>query len=173
MYFVEGRDIFSSIAVIVDRLMGEYLRRPNHNEPYFTEFCDGRTVSCSGMSQWGTVTLAGNGYTPIQILRRYYPNDLIIDTAPIAPITESFPGVNLSVGTQGPDVQRIQQMLNRIRRNYPAIPNIANVNGVYGNDTSGAVREFQRTFSMPQTGAVLPVEKNQSKNHLPINKSSV
>src|SRR5262249_25149749 len=68
-YFVEGRDIFTSISVIVDKVIGEYLRRPNHQEPFFTQFCDGRTVSCSGMSQWGTVTLAERGYTPMQILR--------------------------------------------------------------------------------------------------------
>ena len=154
MYFVEGRNLFSSINVIVDRIIGEYLRRPNHQEPYFTEFCDGRTVSCEGLSQWGTVTLAQNGYTPMQILRYYYPSDLIIDTAPIAPITESFPGVSLTQGTQGPDVELMQRFLNRIRRNYPAISSIANPNGVYGADTATAVRDFQRAFSMPQTGII-------------------
>ena len=154
MYFVEGRDIFTNIGVIVDRIMGEYLRRPGHNEPYFTEFCDGRTATCPGMSQWGTVTLANNGYTPLQILRRYYPSDLFIDEAPVASIFESFPGVSLSQGTQGPDVELMQQYLNRIRRNYPAIPNIQNPNGIYGTETYNAVRTFQGVFSLPQTGVI-------------------
>ena len=154
MYFVEGRDIFSSISVIVDRAIGEFLRRPGHNEPFFTEFCDGRTASCPGMSQWGTVTLAERGMAPLQILRYYYPDDLFIDTAPIAPITESFPGVNLSQGSQGPDVERMQRFLNRIRQNYPLIPNIANPNGIYGTDTVEAVRVFQQIFDLPQTGVV-------------------
>ena len=154
MYFVEGRNIFTNIAAIVDRVMGEYLRRPNHNEPFFTEFCDGRTVSCPGMSQWGTVTLANNGYTPLQILRHYYPSDLFIDTAPIAPITESFPGVTLTQGAQGPDVMRMQLFLNRIRQNYPNIPLISNPNGVFGADTANAIRVFQQIFSIPQTGTI-------------------
>ena len=154
MYFVEGRDIFTNIAVIVDRIMGEYLRRPGHNEPFFTEFCNGTTVTCPGLKQWGTVTLANNGYTPMQIIRYYYPNDLFIDTAPVASITESFPGVPLSQGKQGSDVQLMQKYLNRIRQNYPLIPSITNPNGIYGTDTVSAVRTFQQIFSMPQTGII-------------------
>ncbi|MCL2512997.1 MAG: peptidoglycan-binding protein, partial [Oscillospiraceae bacterium] len=154
MYFVEGRDIFTNIAVIVDRVMGEYLRRPGHNEPFFTEFCDGRTVSCPGMKQWGTVDLAERGYSPMQILHYYYPDDLFIDTAPVASITESFPGAPLSQGKQGPDVETMQKYLNRIRQNYPLLPNISNPNGIYGTDTVSAVRTFQQIFSLPQTGIV-------------------
>lgn len=154
MYFVEGRDIYANIGAIVDRIMGEYLRRPNHNEPFFTEFCDGRTATCPGLKQWGTVTLANQGYTPMQILRYYYPSDLFIDTAPVASISESYPGVPLSQGTQGPDVERMQRFLNRIRQNYPAIPVISNPNGIFGADTANAVRTFQQIFSLPQTGIV-------------------
>ena len=154
MKFIEGRDIFASISTVTDRVLGEFLRRPGHNEPYFTEFCDGRTVSCAGMSQWGTVTLANRGYTPLQILRYYYPNDLFIDTAPVAAITESFPGANLSTGKQGPDVELMQRFLNRIRQNYPLIPSIANPNGIYGTDTYNAVRTFQQIFNLPQTGVI-------------------
>ncbi|MCL2817083.1 MAG: peptidoglycan-binding protein, partial [Clostridiales bacterium] len=151
---MEGRDIFTNIGVIVDRVLGEYLRRPNHNEPFFTEFCDGRTVSCPGMSQWGTVTLANQGYYPLRILRHYYPSDLMIDTAPVASITESFPGVSLSQGKQGPDVELMQKYLNRIRQNYPLIPSIPNPNGVFGTDTANAVRVFQQITSLPQTGVI-------------------
>jgi len=154
MYFVEGRNIYENISAIVDRLMGEYLHRTGHREPFFTEFCDGRTASCPGMTQWGTVTLAERGYNPMQILHHYYPSDLIIATAPIATISESFPGVALTEGTQGPDVERMQRFLNRIRQNYPAIPVIANPNSVFTAETANAVRTFQRVFSLPQTGII-------------------
>lgn len=154
MAFEEGRDIFPSIAVVVDRVMGMYLRRPQHNEPFFTEFCDGRIATCPGMKQWGTVTLAENGYTPLQILRYYYPNDLSIFSAPTASISESFPGVALSQGKQGPDVHLMQQYLNRIRQDFPLIPNIEIVNGIYSTETVNAVRTFQRIFELPQTGII-------------------
>ncbi|MCL2342515.1 MAG: peptidoglycan-binding protein, partial [Firmicutes bacterium] len=153
-YFVEGRNYFSTIIPIVDRIMGEYLRRPNHFEPFFTEFCNGTTATCPGMSQWGTVTLANRGLSALQILRYYYPNDLFIDTAPVGSITESFPGIPLVVGTRGSDVELMQRYLNRIRRNYPLIPAIANPNGVFGADTQSAVRTFQNIFSLPQTGVI-------------------
>ena len=154
MYFVDGRDIFTSIAVIVDQVMGEYLRRPNHNEPFFTEFCNGTTSTCPGMSQWGTVTLAEQGMTPMQILRYYYPNDLMIDTAPVASISESFPGIPLSQGTRGSDVQLMQKYLNRIRQNYPLIPLIQNTDGIFGTETANAVRTFQQITQLPQTSII-------------------
>ena len=139
MYFVENHSIFANISDIVDRILGEYLRRSGHNEPFFTEFCDGRTVICSGMSQWGTVALANNGMTPMQILWYYYPSDLMIDTAPVAPVTESYPGIPLSQGVQGLDLELMQESLNRIRQNYSLIPDISNPNEIYGISTDNAV----------------------------------
>ena len=38
-------------------------------EPFFTQFCNGTTSICDGLSQWGTVTLANEGLLPYQILR--------------------------------------------------------------------------------------------------------
>ncbi|MDR0314503.1 MAG: peptidoglycan-binding protein [Oscillospiraceae bacterium] len=152
--FTEGHEIYLSISVIVDRILGEYLRRPNLNEPFFTSYCDGRISNCSGLLQWGTVTLANNGYTPMQILRYYYPNDLNIYTAPINPIIESFPGLPLSQGTQGSDVQLMQLYLNRIRQDYPLIPAISNPNGVFGTTTTDAVKIFQQISYLPQTGVI-------------------
>ena len=154
MAFVEGRDIFTNIGNHVDRILGDYLKRPAHNEPFFTEFCNGTTSTCRGMSQWGTVSLANNGQNPLQILRHYYPSDLNLYPAPIAGVTESFPGVNLSQGTQGPDVEIMQKYLNRIRQNYPAIPVISNPNGIFGIDTYNSVKTFQKVFDSPQTGVV-------------------
>ena len=124
-YFVYGRPIYESISRIVDRVFNEYVRRQGQNVPYFTSFCNGTTVTCKGMSQWGTVTLANQGYTPLQILRSYYPKDIeLASTDIITGSLTSYPGTPLRVGSTGLDVQTIQTYLNRIRRNYPAIPAI-------------------------------------------------
>ena len=70
------------------------------------------------MSQWGTVTLAGQGYTPIRILRYYYPDDVeIVETNAITNMISSYPGTPLRVGSTGLDVQTIQTYLNRIGGN--------------------------------------------------------
>lgn len=131
MAFVENRDIFSNISQLVDNYFNTYARRAGHRNPFFTEFCSGTTATCPGMSQWGTVALANQGLTPLQILRRYYPNDLeLVMSNNIQSITESYPGMVLREGSSGPDVKRIQDFLNRIRVNYPLIPQIPNPKGI-------------------------------------------
>ncbi|MCL2376640.1 MAG: hypothetical protein FWC76_04505 [Defluviitaleaceae bacterium] len=57
-YYVHGRNIFDSVAHIVDRIFNEYIRRIGFKEPYYAEYCNGTTSTCPGLSQWGTVTLA-------------------------------------------------------------------------------------------------------------------
>jgi len=107
------------------------------------------------MSQWGTVPLANQGLSPLEILRRFYPRDVeIITSNNIRGITESFPGTSLREGNNNQDVRLMQRYLNRIRVNFPAIPSIPNPNGMFGPETTNAVRIFQRTFSMPQTGVI-------------------
>ena len=142
-YFVYGRPIYDSISRIVDLIFNEYVRRRGQNAPYFTSFCNGTSVSCQGMSQWGTVTLANQGLTPIQILRSYYPDDIeIAETNAITNVLSSYPGTPLKIGSTGLDVQTIQTYLNRIRRNYPAIPVITDEAGRFGDSTLNAVRRF-------------------------------
>jgi len=48
----------------------------------------------------------------------------------------------------------MQNYLNRIRVNFPAIPQIPNPNGVFGPETANAVRIFQRTFNLTQDGVI-------------------
>jgi hypothetical protein len=60
-YFVEGRNIFDSVSVIANEIFNTYLNRPPGIEPFFAEYCSGTTVTCPGMKQWGTVTLANQG----------------------------------------------------------------------------------------------------------------
>jgi peptidoglycan hydrolase-like protein with peptidoglycan-binding domain len=122
---------------------------------FFTSFCNGTTATCAGLSQWGTVGLANSGLTPIQILRRFYPSNIeIVESNIFMGITETFPGQPLRLGDRGLNVQIMQRFLNRIRRNYPLIPVIAQENGVFGQDTANAVRIFQQVFKLAQDGVI-------------------
>ena len=153
--FIYGRPIYDSISRIVDEIFNEYVRRQGQQAPYFTSFCNGTTTTCRGMSQWGTVTLAGQGYTPIRILRYYYPDDVeIVETNAITNMISSYPGTPLRVGSTGLDVQTIQTYLNRIRRNYPAIPAITDAVGTFGDSTRAAVTKFQSIFGLAADGIV-------------------
>lgn len=154
-YFVYGRPVFENISRIVDSIFNEYVRRQGHTAPYFTSFCNGTTATCSGLSQWGTVTLAQQGLSPLQILRAYYPQDVeIAEANAITGIVTSYPGVLLRSGSSGLDVQTIQTYLNRIRRNYPAIPTITDEDGIFGASTTDAVTSFQRIFNLAVDGIV-------------------
>lgn len=154
-YFVYGRPIYESISRIVDQIFNEYVRRQGQNAPYFTSFCNGTTSYCAGLSQWGTVTLANQGYTPIRILRYYYPDDIeIAETNAVSNVVTSYPGTVLKVGSTGLDVETIQTYLNRIRRNYPAIPAITDETGVFGDSTRAAVTKFQSVFNLATDGIV-------------------
>ncbi|MCL2770944.1 MAG: peptidoglycan-binding protein [Firmicutes bacterium] len=153
--FVPNRTIFSNISQIVDDIFNVYARRAGFLNPYFTAYCNGTTTTCKGLSQWGTVTLANRGLTPLQILHNFYPNDLILDTAPVETFTGTYPGFILEQGATGDSVRRIQTQLNRIRANYPAIPAIpASEFGFYGPNTTAAVRSFQQIFRLLVDGKV-------------------
>lgn len=154
-YFVYGRNIFTNISRIVDEIFDQYLRRPGVLNPLFAEYCNGTTVTCSGMSQWGTVTLANRGYSPLGILRYYYGSNLEIATANSRQaIASSYPGTALRTGSTGQAVRTIETQLNRIRRNYPAIPAISSVDTRFTAETEAAVRAFQRIFNLTADGIV-------------------
>ena len=154
-YFREGAEIYENISRLVDQYFNTFVRRFGFRNPFFTQFCNGTTATCPGLSQWGTVTLANQGMTPIQILRYYYPNDIELAASQnITAITASYPGAPLHVGSQGSDVRRMQNFLNRIRVNFPLIPVISNPNGAFNADTQDAVRTFQRTFNLTADGVI-------------------
>ena len=153
--FVYGRPIYGSISRIVDEIFNEYVRRKGQSAPYFTSFCNGTTATCQGLSQWGTVTLAEQGKTPLAILRTYYPDDIeIAETNIMTNMLSSYPGTPLRVGSSGLDVQTIQTYLGRIRRNYPAIPVITDAPGTFGESTRAAVTKFQSVFNLASDGIV-------------------
>ena len=155
-YFVKGRSYFDNISRLVDELFNDYLRRPNFVEPLAAKFCNGTTVTCEGLSQWGSENLAQQGYNSAEILRSYYGDVEIVRNAPIRGITSSYPGTALRRGTTGPSVVTIQTSLNRISQSYPAIPKIPTVDGIFGIRTENAVRKFQEIFNLAPDGIVGP-----------------
>jgi len=154
MAYVPNREIYANISELVDSVFTVYAQREGFRNPYFTEFCNGTTSTCNGLSQWGTVSLANNGLSVLNILRYYYPDDLILSNAPTGVVQNSYPGTPLRVGSSGTDVRRIQTYLNRIRQNFPLIPLISPVDGSFGTRTQDAVRVFQRTFNLTSDGVV-------------------
>lgn len=154
-YYVHQREVFNTIDVLVDEYFDNYIARKGFIEPIFAQFCDGKQSACQGLSQWGTVDLANQGLDSLQIVRYYYGQDTEIRVAPIVQVTpDSYPGQPLSSGSTGDAVLAVQNRLDRIAINYPAIPLIAIPDGEYGEDTARSVRAFQQVFGLPVTGSV-------------------
>lgn len=153
--FINGRNIYENISELVDEIFNDYLREQGKVNPFFTSYCDGVEVSCEGLSQWGSVSLAEDGFSDIEILRYYYGDsiELVLNT-PISENIPSYPGTPLSVGQLNENVRRMQIYLNRISGNYPAIPKITRVTGAFDESTEDAVRAFQRIFGLTADGVV-------------------
>ena len=153
--FVRGRDYFENISNIVDEIFNSYIVRRGFVEPLFAGYCNGTTTTCDGLSQWGSVTLANEGLTPYEILQRYYGENIdLVTNAPISNIPPSNPQRPLRLGMANDDVRFIQLRLNRIGKNYPAIPKIYPTDGYFGESTRSAVLAFQKIFDLTQDGIV-------------------
>ena len=153
--WIPNRNIFESISEVVDEVFASYLSRPNVRQPILTQYCDGQRVSCPNwLSQWGSKYLGDQNYTPVEILRYYYGDDMYINSAEeISGIPTSWPGETLDIGSRGQKVEQLQEQLNAISNNYPLIPKIR-VDGIYGEETQRAVEIFQDIFGLPETGEV-------------------
>ena len=150
--WIYGRNIYENIDFLVDTVFANYLSRPGVRQPILTSYCDGERTTCTGLSQWNSQYLAEEGYSAIEIIRYFFGNDMYINTADyISGVPSSYPGYALSVGASGDKVRQLQTELNRIARNYPALPTIS-TDGIYGSRTSDSVRTFQRIFGLPVTG---------------------
>ena len=153
--FVNDRTIYQPMRELADELFNDYVVKEGQISPYFTAYCDGRQTQCNGLTQWGAVALAERGYLPYQILQYFYGDDIrIVKNAPVNRNIPSFGGMTLEYGATGPDVALMQQKLNRISNNYPAINKINPVNGVLDTATENAVRTFQQTFGLTPTGTI-------------------
>lgn len=153
--FIYQRNIFQSISQLVDDIFDNYLSLPNVRQPLFTQYCDGRRVSCPGwMTQWGSCSLAERGYSAIEILRYFYGSEIYINRAEeVEGVPSSWPGYNLDIGSYGQPVRTIQEQLNTIATVYTAIPPVV-VDGIYGEGTQNAVRRFQEIFGLTPDGIV-------------------
>jgi len=153
--FMYGRNVFSEITSVVDKIFSNYLSRPNVKQPILTQYCDGNRVTCpKWLSQWGSKDLGAQGYVPIDIIRYYYGDNMFINSAnEVSGVPSSWPGYNLQVGSSGASVRQMQEFLNVIANTYPALPKIS-VDGVFGPDTKNAVEQFQANFGLPANGIV-------------------
>lgn len=152
--FSYGRNIFQEISVVVDEIFSTYITRTNIVQPLLAQYCDGRRSYCPGwMSQWGSAYLGKQGANYMDILRNFY-GEIHLEQAPlVSGIPISFPGQILQVGSTGEPVRTIQNQLNTISNNFPAIPKLR-VDGIFGPSTLEAVEIFQGIFNMPQSGIV-------------------
>lgn len=154
-YFIKGRNIFENISRIVDDIFNEYIIREGYMEPLLAQYCNGTTVTCKGLSQWDTVKLATDGYETMEILKNYYGDNIgLTKTNDIRGIEESYGGTPLKLNSTGSDVEIIQRQINRISNNYPAIPKIEPVDGVFESETESSVKAFQRIFNLYADGIV-------------------
>lgn len=153
--WIPNRNIFESISRVVDSIFTNYLSRPGVTQPIFTQYCDGRQVSCPNwMRQWESKTLGDRGYSAIEILRYFYGNSIYINTSTeISGIPSSWPGADLTIGSRSDKVRQLQNQLNVISNGYPLVPKIV-ADGIYGEKTAQSVRTFQKIFDLPQTGVV-------------------
>ncbi len=151
--WIYGRNIYETISVVVDDIFDSYLSRPGVKQPILTQYCDGRRVSCpEWMTQWGSCELGEQGYSPIEILRYFYGDDMYINTAEqISGIPASWPGTNLGIGSSGDKVRQLQEQLDTISGIYSAIPSVT-PDGIYGPATARTVEVFQSVFGLPVTG---------------------
>lgn len=152
--FVENRQFFETISQVVDELFNDYLVKDEQVQPLFAMYCDGRITTCDGLSQWGTVSLANQGKSPLEILRNYYGNVSIIFNAPVEENIRTYPGFPVEVGTAGDFVRMLNMQLNRIGQNYPAIPVVLNDSPYFTIETENAVKKFQEIFNLKVTGIV-------------------
>lgn len=153
--YTDDREIFDIISKKVDKIFNNYIYREGQIQPLNAVYCDGRVTKCDGLSQWGSVELAKNKKTPLEILRYYYGNDVnIFEDAPTGELVGAYPGYPIELGNAGDKVRVIQRELNRISNNYPAIPKIPRINGVFGKYTEDAVKVFQEIFNLSATGIV-------------------
>lgn len=153
--FIKGRNIYENISRIVDDLFNDYIRKEGTVNPFFAQYCNGTTVTCDGLSQWGTVPLAEDGLSAFEILENYYGNDIeLVVNAPVADNLPSYPGTPLAEGSLDENVRRMQLYLNRISANYPSIPKISVINGLFDENTENAVKAFQRIFNLDPDGII-------------------
>ena len=153
-YYVHGRTVFEVMTRLTDDIFNTYIRKTGTVNPYYAEYCDGKSVTCPGLKQWGTVTLAKQGKNALQILKHYYGSNIeIVRTHNIQSIPQSYPGSPLRQGSTGSAVFTLQRQLNRIAKDYPFLGQLK-ADGVFGPKMTATVRAFQKQFNLTADGVV-------------------
>ena len=153
-YYVHGRTVFDVMVRLTDDIFNTYIRKTGTVNPYYAEYCDGKSVTCPGLKQWGTVTLANQGRNALSILKYYYGNNIeIIRTNNIQSIPQSYPGSPLRQGSTGAAVFTLQRQLNRITKDYPFL-GLLTVDGIFGRKMTETVKKFQKQFNLTADGVV-------------------
>ncbi len=154
-FFNYGRTIYENISNIVDSTFTSYITKENIRQPLLSQYCNGTTSTCpTWLSQWGSKYLGDKGYSAINILKNYYGSDVFLKQAEkVSGVPVSYSGEVLQTGSKGPNVKTIQNQLNTISNNYPAIKKVKE-DGIYGAGTREAVETFQKAFNLPVTGTV-------------------
>ena len=153
-YYVHGRTVFEVMTRLTDDIFNTYIRKTGTVNPYYAEYCDGKSVTCPGLKQWGTVTLAKQGKNALQILKYYYGSNIeIVRTHNIQSIPQSYPGSPLRQGSTGSAVFTLQRQLNRIAKDYPFLGQ-RKADGVFGPQMTATVKAFQKQFNLTADGVV-------------------
>ena len=151
-YYVHGRTVFDVMVKLTDDIFNTYIRKTGTVNPYYSEYCDGKSVTCPGLKQWGTVTLANQGRNALSILKYYYGSDIeIVRTSNIQSIPRSYPGSPLRQGDRGTAVFTLQRQLNRITKDYPFL-GLLTVDGIFGSRMTETVKRFQKQFNLTADG---------------------
>lgn len=153
--FIYGRNIFDNIEQIVDDIFNTYIRRIGYVEPLAAKFCNGTTTTCDGFPSGAANTWAQDGYrlhaNPANLLRRRHRAGA---RRPRAGRARLLPRLPPAAGSAGEAVVVVQTSLNRISQDYPAIPKIWPVDGIFGPATENAVKRFQSIFNLAADGVV-------------------
>ena len=153
--FIKGRNIFQNISQLVDEILPNYIRRQGFLEPLLAQFCNGTTSTFAGMSQWGSETLAQQGYSYWDILVEYYGENIeMVTDAEMRTFEPSYPDPPLRKGSTGEYIFALQNWINRIARAYPLIPTIWPETGVFDESTEESVKAFQSIFNLTPDGIV-------------------
>lgn len=144
--FVKNRNIFDSIANIVDEIFNEYIQKSNEQSPL---------AQYAQLQQWGTLDLAQKGYASLDILKYYYGDSIsIVECKTIEGIEVTYPNIPLCLGHNGSQIQQLQEQLNTIASNYTKIEPLFPVNGMFDEAMQRSVRAFQRQCNLVEDGVI-------------------
>lgn len=146
LLFVPNGNIFVNISRIADDSFNEYVSYANSSLP---------ASASPQMSPRKAAVFAKNGCNTLNILRRCCADEVkLAEISDIHGIFRRCPALPLHTGDSSSAVRAIKRQLNRIRRDYPAIPLITSVDNDFTVETENAVKAFQRIWSLPPDGVI-------------------